>query len=115
MGRLVSQHGIRDLPWQLSGESVAQMTPPARAYCDGPTYLAVSDPRVEQVVVWSLLVEPGARGQGRGTQFLKSVIAQHPDRTWHVPAIFPEEMGRVFEKAGFEREELSQWQMRLGL
>lgn len=115
MGRLVSRHGLTDLPWQLSGESLAQMNPPACAYGDGPAYLAISDPRAEQVVIWSLLVEPGARGQGRGTELLKSVIAHHTGKTWHMPALLPEELGKAFEKAGFEREELSQWQMRLGL
>jgi hypothetical protein len=32
-----------------------------------------------------------------------------------MPAILPEEFGKVFERAGFEREELSQWQMKLDL
>lgn len=115
MGRLVSLHGLSDLPWQLSGESIAQMNPPACAYRKGPAYVAISNPAAEQVGVWSLLVEPGARGRGLGTDILKSVSANHMGRTWHAPAIFPEEFGRVFEKAGFEREVLSQWQMNLKL
>ncbi|HEX2997029.1 MAG TPA: GNAT family N-acetyltransferase [Anaerolineales bacterium] len=115
MGRLVSEHGIPDLPWQLSGETIAQLNPPACAYCKGSAYVAISNVEAEHVVIWSLLVEPQARGQGLGTDLLKSLVAQHTDRTWHVPAILPEELGKVFERAGFEREELSQWQMRLGL
>ena len=115
MGRLVSLHGWSDLPWQLSGESIAQMNPPACAYRKEQAYVAVSNPIAEQVVVWSLLVEQGVRGRGLGADMLKSVIANHTGRTWHVPAIFPEEFGKVFEKAGFEREELSQWQMNLKL
>lgn len=115
MGRLVSLHGLPDLPWQLSGESVAQMNPPACAYGKGQAYLAISNPEAEQVVIWSLLVEQEARGKGLGTDILKSVIASHRGKTWHVPAIFPEEFGKVFERAGFEKEELSQWQMKLSL
>lgn len=115
MGRLVSQHGLPDLPWQLSGESIAQMNPPACAYCKGPAYLAISNPEAEHVVIWSLLVEQDARGDGLGPDMLKSVIASHRGKTWHVPAIFPEEFGKVFEKAAFAREELSQWQMKLNL
>jgi hypothetical protein len=46
---------------------------------------------------------------------LKRVISNHPGRSWHVSAILPEELGKVFEGAGFEREEISQWQMRLVL
>jgi len=61
------------------------------------------------------LVEPEARGNHLGVDMLKSVIANHAGKTWHVPAIFPEEFGKIFERAGFEREELSQWQMRLEL
>jgi len=115
IGRLISQHGLSDLPWQLSGESIAQMTPPAHAYCRGQAYVAISNPDAEHVVIWSLLVEQNARGNGHGTDLLKCVIANHKGKTWHVPALFPEEFESVFIKAGFEREKLSQWQMRLAL
>jgi len=114
-GRLVLQHGLSDLPWQLSGESIAQMTPPARAYCKGQAYIVISNPDVEHAAIWSLLVEPDARGNGLGVDMLRSVIASHARKIWHVPAIFPEEFGKVFERAGFEREALSQWQMKLSL
>jgi ribosomal protein S18 acetylase RimI-like enzyme len=115
MGRLISQHGQSDLPWQLSTETIAQMTHPARAYRKGPAYAVISNPDTEHVVIWSLLVEPYARGNSLGVDMLKRIIAQHAGKTWHVPAICPEEFGQVFERAGFEREELSQWQMRLAL
>jgi ribosomal protein S18 acetylase RimI-like enzyme len=115
IGRLISEHGLTDLPWQLSGESIAQMNPPACAYRQGQAYIAISNPDAERVVIWSLLVEKEARGNGLGTNMLKSVIANHSGKTWHIPAIFPEEFENVFTKAGFEREELSQWQMRLKL
>lgn len=113
MGVLISQHGLPDLPWQLAGETIAQMTPPVRAYCKDQAYIVISNPDAEHVVIWSLLVKPDARGNDLGVEILRAVIASHPGRTWHVPAIYPEELGKVFERAGFEREELSQWQMRL--
>ncbi len=113
MGRLITQYGLPDLPWQLSGETIALLNPPVRAYKLGPAYAVISDPSAEHVVIWSLLVEPEARGNGLGVDMLKSVMAVHAGRTWHVPAIWPEEFGKIFERAGFEREELSQWQMRL--
>jgi ribosomal protein S18 acetylase RimI-like enzyme len=115
LGRLILQHGLPDLPWQLSGESIAQMNPPGRAYQKGQAYVAISNPEAERVVIWSLLVEQEARRNGLGTNILKSLIADHRGKTWHVPAIFPEEFEKVFKGAGFEREELSQWQMRLAL
>ena len=115
MGALVSQFGLRDLPWQISGETIAQMTPPVRAYRNGHSYAAISNPHMDHVVIWSVLVEPQERGQNLGSRVLKQVIAQFTGRTWHVPAIYPDEMSGMFERASFEPEKLSQWQMRLPL
>jgi ribosomal protein S18 acetylase RimI-like enzyme len=110
---LIAHHGYPDLPWQLSAETIATMTPPARAFHRNQAYALLSDPGETHVVIWSLLVRAEARGNQRGVEMIKAVIAHYPGHTWHVPAIFPEEMGAVFEGAGFEREELSQWQMSL--
>ncbi len=114
-GRLISQYGLSDLPWQLSGETIAQLNPPARAYRDGQVCLVISNPDPKDIVIWSLLVEPSAPEKGLTLDLLKSVIAEYPGRTWHVPALLPEELGNVYERAGFVREELSQWQMKLSL
>ena len=113
MGWLISQYGLPDLPWQLASETIAQMTPPARAYCKDQAYVLISNPDAEHVVIWSLLVEPDARGNDMGVDMLRRVISKYAGKTWHVPAVYPEELGKVFERAGFEKEELSQWQMRL--
>lgn len=115
MGPLISQHGLPDLPWQLSGESITQMNPPIHAYRNKKAYIAISNPAAEHVAIWSLLVEREARGHGLAAKMLKHVIAEHGRRTWHVPALCPEEFEKVFEGAGFEREKLSQWQMKLNL
>jgi len=115
MGRLILQYGLPDLPWQLSGETIALLNPPARAYKNGGAYIAISNPDVEHVVIWSLLVEPEARGEGLAVDMLNQILANHKGKTWHVPAIWPEEFGIIFERAGFQREDLSQWQMRLEL
>jgi ribosomal protein S18 acetylase RimI-like enzyme len=115
MGQLISQHGLPDLPWQLSGETIALMNPPIRAYELDGAHIVISNPNEEHVVIWSLLVEPSARGKGLGVDMLKRVMAHHAGKVWHVPAIWPEEFGILFERAGFQREDLSQWQMRLSL
>ena len=114
-GKLISQYGVSDLPWQLAGETIAHLTPPARAYRKAQTYLVTSNPEADHVVIWSLLVEPSARGNRFGIEMLRTVMSNYPGRTWHVPAILPEEFGNIFERAGFEREEISQWQMGLAL
>jgi len=114
-GKLISQYGVSDLPWQLAGETIAHLTPPARAYRKSQTYMVTSNPEADHVVIWSLLVEPSARGNRFSIEMLRNVMSNYPGRTWHVPAIFPEEFGNIFERAGFEREEISQWQMRLAL
>ena len=114
-GSLISQHGLTDLPWQLAGETISHMNPPARAYRNGPTLVVISNPNAEHVVIWSLLVEPHARGKRLSVDMLQNIIANYPGKTWHVPAIFPAEFGKIFECAGFVQEELTQWQMRLRL
>jgi GNAT superfamily N-acetyltransferase len=114
-GRFISQYGLVDLPWQLAGETIAHMNPPVRAYGNQQACVVISNPNAEHVVIWSVVVEPVARGHALGAETLKLVIAQFPERTWHVPAILPEELGQVFERIGFERETLSQWQMKLSL
>jgi ribosomal protein S18 acetylase RimI-like enzyme len=115
MGKLISQYGLPDLPWQLSGESIMQMNPLPQAYRSGQAYIVLSNPKAKHVAIWSLLVEPEARGKGLGTEMLKRVITRHAGKIWHVPALYPEEIDKVFERAGFEKENLSQWQMRANL
>lgn len=114
-GRLISRYGLQDLPWQLSGESIAQLNPPVRAYSSGQACIVISNPEANDIVIWSLLAEPTVPENGLALGTLKSVIAAYPGKTWHVPALLPEELGKVYERAGFMKEELSQWQMKLKL
>jgi ribosomal protein S18 acetylase RimI-like enzyme len=111
----VTQYGLSNLPWQLSGESLAQMNPPVCAYRNEGACIIISDPQVNDIVIWALVVEPHARDNGLGQETLKAIMTQYPMKTWHVPAILPEELGKVYERAGFIREQLSQWQMKLNL
>src|SRR5215213_693351 len=115
VGSLILQYGLTDLPWQLSGESITQMNPPPHAYRCGKAYIVISNPEAEHVIIWSLLVEPRARGNGLGTEMLEREITRHQQKTWHIPAICPEELGKVMERAGFVKEALSQWQMKAEL
>ena len=115
LAKLVSAHGLKDLPWQLSGETIAQHTPPSRAYRLDDAYCLISNPEAEQVVISSVLVKAGSRGAGLSPVLMRAVFSRFPNKTWRVPAIFPEEMSPIFEEVGMKREELSQLQMALKL
>jgi ribosomal protein S18 acetylase RimI-like enzyme len=115
VARLVMTHGLPDLPWQISGESLAGIGPPNRAYRLGTAYVALSDLGADRVAIRSLVVRPEGRGQGQTARLLRAVMAAHPGRAWQVPALCPEEVGFAFEGAGFERDLLSQLQMEITL
>ena len=111
----VSVYGLPDLPWQISGEDLANLGPPNVAYRWEEAYIALSNPDAEAIAVRSLLVLPQARGRGRAAQLLRATMARYPDKTWRVPPFCPEELGSLFERAGFARGSLSQVQMRIEL
>jgi ribosomal protein S18 acetylase RimI-like enzyme len=111
----LSAWGPRDLPWQLSGETLAQTGAPGVAYGDDTAWVALSDPTATTVTVRALVTRPDARRRGVASALLRDVIALHPGREWRVSAIWPEEIGGFFHKLGFERTELTQWQMSIGL
>ncbi len=115
LARLITYHGLKDLPWQLSGTSIMQHTPPSRAFRLNDAYCLISNPEAEHVVIWSLLVKARSCGAGLSPILMQAVFARFPNKTWHVPALFPEEMSAVFEQVGMQREEISQWQMALKL
>jgi ribosomal protein S18 acetylase RimI-like enzyme len=115
VARLVTAHGLPDLPWQVSGESLALMGPPNRAYRLGDAYAVISDPAAPQIVVRSVVVKPEGRGQGLAARLLHLLMDSHPDTRWIVPALCPEEMGGLFERVGFARSEISQLQMAIAL
>lgn len=114
-GQAVTRHGLVNLSWQLSGESIAHLTPPACAFCLDSAYVVITNPQAKDVTIYSLLVEEQARGQGHAMRLLRALFEAYPDKTWHMPAICPEEVGGFFERAGFQKEKLSQFQMARSL
>lgn len=115
MGRLISAHGLRDLPWQISAETIALHTPPSRAYKLGDAYMMLTDPKAGHVVIWSVLVKADARRAGQAPRVMRAAFSRFQNKTWHIPSLCPEEVGGLFEKMGMIREELSQYQMVLKL
>ena len=64
LSRLVTYHGLKDLPWQLSGVTIAHHTPPSRAFRLNDAYCLISDPEAEHVSISSVLVKARSRGAG---------------------------------------------------
>ncbi len=115
VARALVAHGPLDLPWQLSGETLAQIGPPAVAYRAGDVWGVLSDPAAPTIVIRAVVAAPHARRQGLASGLLRAASARHPDREWRAPAIWPEEIGGLFEKIGLRRGDLTQWQMTLRL
>jgi ribosomal protein S18 acetylase RimI-like enzyme len=111
LARQVTYHGMKELPWQLSGTTIMQHTPPSRAFRLNDAYCLISNPDVTDVAIASVLVKARSRGAGLSTVLLRALFAQFPNKIWHVSPIYPEEMGFIFEQVGMVRESLSQWQM----
>jgi ribosomal protein S18 acetylase RimI-like enzyme len=115
VARLVVQEGMPDLPWQVSGETVAQLGPPAVAFRLGDAF-AVLEPQETQVELLGLVVRPQARRRGEATRLLRALIALHAGKSWKIAARVPEEIPpSLFTRLGFVPEPLSQWQMVLNL
>jgi hypothetical protein len=106
---MIRNHALPDLPWQLDEETLSRVE--SFGYQLGDAVALVSDPRVEHISIRALLVPAKTRGQGQAIRLLKALFAGYPDKVWHVLAIFPEEMGNTFLRAGMQPETLSQWQM----
>ena len=118
IGDAVIRYGLPDLPWQLSGETLAQLTPPTVAYNLDGAWIALTDPAQPVVTVRGLIAEP-AVGDGtpprhdREAALLRAAMAKHPGKEeWRFSAVWPEELAAVIAPAGLPRTPLTQWQMQ---
>lgn len=112
VARIVTQYGLPDLPWQLSGETLALLTPPAGGYRLGSAFAIIGDTTLPRIDIRSLVVLPDARRQGHGTALLRGLFALFPNKTWAIPVLMPEELAfPALEQLGFVREDISQLQM----
>jgi ribosomal protein S18 acetylase RimI-like enzyme len=108
----VSHYGLPDLPWQLSGETLAQLAPPAVGYRLNGAWLAISDPADAVVNIHAVIAEPAAQGLGHEAALLRAAMAKHPRANeWRLSPKWPEEWAPLLESAGLPRMPLTQWQM----
>ena len=111
MAEVVTHDSLPDLPWQLSGETLAQLSPPSVAFRLNGSWVALSNPAVSPVTIRGLITEHAVQGQGRAAELLRAVMAKFPGREWRVSALWPEELAPVIAGAGLQPTPLSQWQM----
>ena len=117
----VTRHGLPDLPWQLSGETLAHLTPPNVGYQLDGAWITLSDPSQPVVTIRALVaardklvgrdaVEPSG---DREAALLRAVMGKHPGKEeWRLSALWPEELASVIAPAGLPRSPLTQWQMQ---
>lgn len=107
----LTAYGPDDLPWQLSGETLAQAGPPGIAFRSNTAWIALANPDAATVIIRAIVTLPEARRRGAATALVCRVMAQYPGKTWRVTPTFPEEFAGLYEKIGLERDTLAQWQM----
>lgn len=100
-----------DLPWQISAETVANLTPPTLAFQLNDAAVAVTRTPAGAMVIRALAVGRSREERRDATQLLVALRGKFPESTCEIKAVWPEELGEIFVAAGFTRTELSQWQM----
>ncbi len=109
VGAAVTRHAPPDFPWQLSGETIAQLAPPAVGYRLNDSWIAITDP-AQPVVAIRALEGPEA------IALVRAVIGRHPSKSeWRFNPIWPEELSGILDPLGLPRTALSQWQMQRAL
>lgn len=108
-GRLLQCHGPADLPWQISGETLAQLSPGHTAWQYDGAAILLSATEAPVITIRGLL--PDSDGADNAVALIQALMMRFPNRDWSVQTIFPEEWGFIFERAGLERTSLSQLQM----
>lgn len=105
------REGAVNWPWQMSGETIAMLTPPHVAYGLDGAWVALVNAAGPSVTIRALAVEGPERRTERAVRLLHAVMARHPATEWRVSAIWPEDLEPWITGAGLARDELSQWQM----
>jgi len=116
VAKALVQWGDADLPWQISGTTMARLGHPNRAYILDQAMAVISDPTQETIYLRCLLVPPPHRNQGQGSRLLRALASAFPQKQWAIQALCPERYGTgFFEKRGFIRQPLNQVLMAIAL
>jgi GNAT superfamily N-acetyltransferase len=112
-----ARHAEKDLPWPFAPESIANLSPPYRAFeHDHSAYCIVRMLPDGTMRVRALIVRNETRGRGLGAVVLagamKALSASHVE----VPPWCPEGLfDNFFKRAGFRQAERKQFEMRLSV
>jgi ribosomal protein S18 acetylase RimI-like enzyme len=103
-----------ELPWQVSRHAIAKAPPGARAYASNDACIVFSPPETAPVRLLGLFTPlTGDPAREALLPLLAVVRSRFADRTWWIPAVLPESLGRaVLAITGFMPEPLSQFLMR---
>ena len=105
------------LPWQMSPETLANLTLPVRAYTlERRAFALLGDPAAPRIAIRGFAVRRAERRQRLGTHLLRALFAKFPGKTWAVSPIVPEGLADGFFCAnGFVASALAQREMRMPL
>jgi ribosomal protein S18 acetylase RimI-like enzyme len=119
IARCITLEGEPDLPWMVMPETLAAATRPFQGFHLNDTAFAiVVDPNAdgERVVIRALLVRKAHRRQRWGSRILGALEAHFADRPLAVQALVPENMAPgFFQRAGWRRQALNQFEMKVEL
>lgn len=114
-GDAVIRHGLPDLPWQISGETLRHLKPPCRAFRHHGAWVIVSNLEAPLLVLRGFVVQAEPGRQGDLSKLIGGLMVRHPGKPWRAPALFPEEFSSLLEQAGFVKSATTQWQMAIEL
>lgn len=100
-----------DLPWQVSAENVANLTPPSRAFRLSGAVVAITPTASGDIAVRAVAESKSAPDTRAAAELLSALRRKFPGRRCEIKAVWPEELGEIFSAAGFTRTALTQWQM----
>ncbi|HWM87904.1 MAG TPA: GNAT family N-acetyltransferase [Kofleriaceae bacterium] len=103
-------------PWQLSPHTLVAAAPLQVHALARDAFALINPANPERLGLRLLYVIPSARRQGRARRLLASIQARHPQASWDIPAVIPEELGAAALAAlGFRPIDLHQLEMELTL
>lgn len=114
IARRLADEGMIDLPWQLSPETLACMSAPARGLALNGCAFAIIEPvrNPECLALRTLYVGRSMRRRGFGKALIQALSAAYPNCDLVISACLPEELAsEFFTHTGFSRTEISQWEM----